>query len=45
MTMDRLLLGAPENASVVIAGLVQAIHLEKAWTTGTSPVVKAEGMG
>ena len=27
------------RAFVVIAGLVPAIHLARAWTTGTSPVV------
>ena len=28
--------------SVVIAGLVPAIHLASAWTTGTSPVVTTQ---
>ncbi|WP_295414293.1 hypothetical protein [Devosia sp.] len=32
-----------ENFSVVIAGLVPAIHLASAWTTGTSPVVTMMG--
>ena len=31
--------------STVIAGLVPAIHLASAWTTGTSPVVTSEWTG
>jgi len=35
-----------EPSTFVIAGLVPAIHLASAWTTGTSPVVAtAEGLG
>jgi hypothetical protein len=41
--LEPLLAGSLAHHSIVIAGLVPAIHLGEAWTTGTRPVVTPAG--